>query len=147
MALWQFDFYVIPNDKKVEDLNNNEFYLWKNHKIDISTEEFFNGTLEKKKSWSKKIEQYGDNDGTCIQIFERDNNSFEIRCRLDLRTLTLEELEKILEYIFLISGNVFYEEKIFPPQLSIVKELLKKSNALKFCVNPKQYFENLSNKN
>lgn len=55
-------------------------------------------------------------------------------------------LEEILNYVTEIKGMLFCEGQFCPPNIDKVVEMLKKSNANKFCQNPKQYFEELSGK-
>lgn len=54
-------------------------------------------------------------------------------------------LKEILEYVEKIGGVIFYEEKVYLPKLDEIIDLMKSSNANKFCQNPINYFEELSN--
>ena len=54
-------------------------------------------------------------------------------------------LKEILDYVEKIGGMIFYEEKVYSPKLDEIIELMKSSNANKFCQNPINYFEKLSN--
>lgn len=70
----------------------------------------------------------------------------EVSCRLDLRSLSKEMLRKILDYTKEMDGMIFYKNKIYPPNMEDIIELMKRSNANKFCQNPRNYFEEISNK-
>lgn len=139
MALWQFDFYIVPRERFVivEDLGNEDILSWKHDDITSIDIDF----LEKETSWTKDIVQYGKADETCIQFLYEDEILEEIRCRFDLRSLSKKMLEKILAYIQKIEGMIFYEGKIYYPNIEEIVELMKKSNANKFCQNPGNYFE------
>ena len=139
MALWQFDFYIVPRERCVivEDLGNEDILSWKQDDISSIEIDF----LEKEKSWTKDIVQYGKADETCIQFLYEDKIFEEISCRFDLRSLSKKMLEKILAYIQKIEGMIFYEGKIYYPNIEEIVEIMKKSNANKFCQNPRNYFE------
>ena len=50
-------------------------------------------------------------------------------------------LKEILDYVEEIGGVIFYEEKVYSPKLDEIINLMKSSNANKFCQNPINYFE------
>lgn len=142
MALWQFDFNIVPRERCaiVEDLSTEDILSWKQENISLVKIDF----LEKETSWSKDIVQYGKADETCIQFLYEDEILEEISCRFDLRSLSKKMLKEILEYVKKIEGMIFYEGKIYPPSLGAIIELMKSSKAHKFCQNPINYFEELS---
>ena len=65
-------------------------------------------------------------------------------CRLDLRSLSKKMLKEILAYVEKKGGMIFYEGKIYSPDINEIIELMKKSKANKFCQNPMNFFEDLS---
>lgn len=143
MALWQFDFYIVPREKCVivEELENEDILSWKQNGISLIEIDF----LEKEISWTKDIVQYGKADETCIQFLYEDEVLEEVSCRFDLRSLSKKMLEKILDYVEKIEGMIFYEGKIYAPQIDEIIELMKSSKANKFCQNPMNFFEKLYN--
>ena len=143
MALWQFDFHIVPRRKCViaEDLDNEDILSWKQDEISSIEISF----LERKASWTEDIVQYGRVDGTCIEFLYEDKNLEEISCRFDLRSLSKKLLKEILDFVEKIDGMVFYEGKIYAPKLDVVVELMKNSKANNFCQNPIKFFEELSN--
>ncbi|MCM1161707.1 MAG: hypothetical protein NC412_10825 [Roseburia sp.] len=142
MALWQFDCYIIPRENCVAENNSSDedILSWKKRKISSVKINF----LEKQASWIDDIVQYGKENETCIQFLYEDELLEEINCRFDLRSLTKKMLEKILDYVQKIKGMIFYEGKTYYPDMDEIVELMKKSNANKFCQNPKNYFEEFS---
>jgi len=146
MALWQFDFWIIPMNRKKENFQEDEILSWKKEKINIDINKFFENILKEEASWSEHIKQYGEGDKTCIKLRVEDNKIDEISCRLDLRSLSKDQLEKILDYISKIKGEIFYKGEIYPASFESIKNLIKESEAAKFCVNPQQYFEEIVNK-
>ena len=142
MALWQFDFYIVPRKRCViaEDLDNEDILSWKQDEISSIEISF----LERKTSWTEDIVQYGELDGTCIEFLYEDRKLEEISCRFDLRALSKNLLKEILDFVGKIDGMIFYEGKIYEPKLDEVVELMKNSKANKFCQNPINFFEELS---
>lgn len=141
MALWQFDFYIVPRERCVivEDLENEDILSWKQDNISSIEIDF----LEKEICWTEDIVQYGKADETCIQFLYEDEVLEEINCRLDLRSLSKKMLEKILDYVEKIEGMIFYEGKIYAPQIDEIIELMKSSKANKFCQNSVNFLEEL----
>lgn len=141
MALWQFDFNIVPSGRCaiVENLSIEDILSWKQE--DISSVEI--NFLEKETSWTKDIVQYGKEDETCIQFLYEDEILEEISCRLDLRSLSKKMLKEILEYVEKIGGMIFLEGKIYSPTPEEIIELMKNSKANKSCQNSIDYFEEL----
>lgn len=139
MALWQFDFYIVPRERCVivENLESKDILSWKQNSISLIEIDF----LEKTPNWTEDIVQYGKADETCIQFLYEDEALEEISCRFDLRSLSKKMLEKILDYIERINGMVFYEGKIYAPEINGIIELMKNSKTNKFCQNPINFFK------
>ena len=144
MAVWQFDCYIIPKKNVTANacLESDEILVWGKQTAAIEKIDF----LEKQKSWSPKISQYGKSDETCIEFFYENEILIEIYCRLDLRSLSKKILEKILGYAQEIDGMIFNENKIYTPKIDEIVEVIKKSNANKFCQSPTWFFEEISQK-
>ena len=141
MALWQFQCYIIPKMNSKIELVEDELLSWKGKDIPLADFKF----LEKTISWTEDIIQYGKEDGTCIQFLYEDGLLEEINCRLDLRSLSKKMLEEILNYVKKIEGMIFFENKVYPPDIENTVKLMKNSSANRFCKNPEKYFEELSN--
>lgn len=142
MALWQFNCYIVPKQKVVieEKLDDENILSWNMCNIILEKIDF----LEKQVSWTEDIVQYGKDNETCIQFLYEDGLVEEISCRFDLRSLSKKMLEQILDYINKIEGMIFYEGNIYSPSIEEIVELMKKSKANKFCQNPTNYFEEMS---
>lgn len=143
MAIWQFQCNIIPKRNNYDELSRDEIISWrgvqyKAYKIDF---------LDYKKSWSKNITQYGNIDGTCIELIFFNGKVDEINCRLDLRSLTKHKLTQIVEYVENIQAVFFIENNIYPPDINIIVEVIKKSDANRFCRKPVEYLKNINTKN
>lgn len=80
MAIWQFQCNIVPARDNIEKLSRDEIILWKDVLHPTYDIEF----LEKEKSWSKDIVQYGNIDETCVEFIYNKGRLEEINCRFDL---------------------------------------------------------------
>ncbi len=144
MAIWQEDFFIIPKDFKFNTEDIGTFPINFFTFIEKETECFSN-FFNKEQSWSENIFQYGNLDSTCIEIsiFDLD---IEISCRFDLRNITREEIESIINFVTNINGIFFYNNTTIDADYKSLITILKNGNAFKFCNNPELYFNNLGDK-
>lgn len=139
MAIWQFQCNIAPKRENMAQRNGEEKISWKGIESPHCEIVF----LAEEKSWSKDILQFGKTDETCIQFIYTENTLDRINCRLDLRSLTKDKLEKILQYVESINAVFIYEEKSYPPQMKKIDELLKKSKAYEYCKDPVKFLESI----
>ena len=137
MALWQVYFNIVEKNKEQDD----DVLLWERDIIKIAKEITF---LEEN-SWSDSILQYGKSDLTCIEIYLDDDKKRveEISVRIDLRELDFEMIHNILKYIMNLDADIYYNDKIYNPDIKTIKEILISSDAFKFCKSPHEYIENI----
>lgn len=146
MAIWQFDFMIVPQNKDIEDYNDNDNYMsWHGIKIPEDSLEFLSIHLPIRKSWFNDIRQYGDKDSTCIEIYILGDDIDEIRCRFDMRSISKTLLENILSFINMINGKVYINGKSYKADVPSIIELVRDSDAARFCKSPMDYFKNLDN--
>lgn len=146
MAIWQFDFMIVPQNKDIEDYNDNDNYMsWHGIKMPEDSLEFLSIHLPIRKSWSNDIRQYGDKDSTCIEIYMLDDDIDEIRCRFDMRNISKTLLENIVSFINMINGKVYINGKSYKADIPSIIELVRDSDAARFCKSPMDYFKNLDN--
>ena len=88
MAIWQFQCNIVSTRLNFDRLSRDEMISWKGVPQPPHNLKF----LEPEDSWSKDIIQYGKSDETCIEFIYIDNILDEISCRLDLRSLTKNNL-------------------------------------------------------
>lgn len=139
MAVWQFQCYIIPMRENFEGLNYDEIITWK----DVPQPAIDIDFLENEKSWSTDIILYGKMDETCIEFYYDINELDEIFCRLDLRSLTKDIFIKIIKYVEDIGACFYIDEKIYQPQLEIMRDVMKQSTANQYCKNPLEYFTSI----
>lgn len=137
MAIWQFDFAAIDKNKIISD---NDICFWDKEPADNVYNISF---LEKRRSWSKDIIQYGNLDGTCIELLLSNNRIEEIHIRLDIKCLDYKTIECLIDYLNRISARIYYEEKIYDVSKKELMNLIKNSDAYRFCNNPELFISNI----
>ncbi len=140
MAVWQFEFYAID---KVKKNKSDDILLWEKS-ID---EKIFNVSfLPKSIGWTNDIIQYGNSDGNCIEVLINSNGEAEeISIRIDLRFANIEFLRSIIEYMIKLGSNIYYNNEIYPSDISNLCSLIVKSDAYKFCNAPFEFLDNVEN--
>ena len=74
-----------------------------------------------------------------IEFIYIDNILDEISCRLDLRSLTKNNLISLIEYVQEIGAMFLVGDKIYSPRMEEIIGVMKKSRANRFCKNPVEY--------
>ena len=139
MALWQVEFYAIDKERTLES-DFDDILLWGKNLSSILAENVL--FLPKENSWDNTIVQFGRNDETCIEIIKDSNNMIqEISIRLDLRTISIELIEHIVDYLNKLDCNIYYDGRIYKVSKKTLKSIIVASNAYRFCKNPIKYFE------
>lgn len=136
MAIWQFQCNIIPSRNNVDELSYDEIISWEGISCPTISIDF----LERTKSWSTDIVQYGKTDETCIEFIYQKDKLEEIFCGLDLRTLSKNDLIHLIKYVQDIKAWFLVENKVYLPRLEIMTEVMKKSQANQYCKNPLKYF-------
>ena len=110
MAIWQYDIEVVPL-KKLQEKNisvpsritkgqyENTFW-WYNIFEPVNLGNDLNRILPRSISWCDEIRQWGNEDSTCIQLISENNKLVEFIIRLDLRYLSDDLLQSLLQVIF-----------------------------------------------
>ena len=136
MAIWQLSFDVVDKNKDSNDENIRSWDTEPGNVYDITF-------LDKTKSWGKECELYGNPEKTCIKLTKENDRVVGIGVKLDIRELSEELIENVIKYIAGIDGKIFYKNEILSPSISELKAKIVKSDAFRFCVNPREFFESL----
>ena len=136
MAVWQICFYAIENNKLDNDADICYWRIEPEKACDINF-------LYKYKSWSKNIIQYGDLQESCIELFKENGKIVEISIRLDIRSLSNDMVINMSNYLNDIKANIYFRNKIIVPSTDNIVELIKTSDAYKYCNNPRLFIKNL----
>lgn len=136
MAIWQISFNIVEN----KTYNSKDIVYWIKEPENADNITF----LEKHDSWSSDIIQYGDLQSTCIEISKENGRIVELCVRLDLRTLSKDILNNVVEYIKGLDGYIYYQNEIIEPTFKNVVFMIKESTAYKFCKNPMSFIDELS---
>lgn len=140
MAIWQFQCNIIPSRYSNDKLSRDEIISWKGISQPSHDIEF----LEREKSWSNDIIQYGKTEETCIEFIYVDDTLEEIGCQLDLRSLTKQNFFLLIEYVQKIEAMFLVGDMIYPPKVEVMVEVMKHSKANQYCRNPLEYIVSLN---
>ena len=143
MAIWQFDFHVIPNEFLDSATESSDEYLWDNKKISKSSI-IFPEFLKIIKSSDDEI-QCGDYDKTCINYLFENNYLFEMFCRIDLREFNIDLLKEIVLYFQQMDGSILYNNRVYMLSEDILKRLILSSDTYRFCTAPSDFLNDLKN--
>ncbi|MDF2607751.1 MAG: hypothetical protein K0S34_1947 [Bacillales bacterium] len=147
MAIWQFCCNVINRNKNC-DMNHGEFnFSWDEHDLNVKSLSEIKHFLKPQKSWSLDIKQYGADESHCLQLMYNGEKIEDISLRLDLRDLSKEIIEAILQFVKSSNGILLHDDKIIEPDRDALFHELRNSNSYKFISNPKSYFENIERRN
>ena len=143
MAIWQFDFHVIPNEFLDSATESSDEYLWDNKKISKSSIKFPD-FLKIIKSNDDEI-QCGDYDKTCINYLFENNYLSEMFCRIDLREFNIDLLKEIVLYFQQMDGSILYNDRVYMLSEDILKRLILSSDTYRFCTAPSDFLNDLKN--
>ena len=145
MALWQYDFYLIPEhlrkQKEIDSHNIDDFDISIN--IKENTLKSIENVLHPSNSWSTSIRQYGDIDGTCIELYIKDSNIKSIQVRLDLTSLTGTQLDVLIQFAKDNNLNLLLEDSLFDANREDIENALKESKAFRFVKDPRSFLSKL----
>ena len=144
MALWQYTFQVLPGesfsvlkDNKPfsfeDDLFDDELY-WKFTPINKNHFDEIGRILNKNKSWSEKVDLYGNLETNCLELFyntqthEVESVSFRIDFTSDFEMI----LKELVEF-FILQGFIILDEsfQLVPLNYEIVRSVIGNSQQLK----------------
>ena len=143
MAIWTFDFYIIPKNGMKKE-NFDELILWDKVNINDNSLKELALHLPKSNSWSTAIVQFGQSDETHLQLFYDKTLLQDISCSIDLRSVSIPTIKAIVSFIKNNDAVIFYENNFYEASMHNLINLLKQSNAFEFCKNPRVYIEKLA---
>ena len=144
MALWQYNFQILPADgafklypglslpyDENEDMFDEEPY-WRSHIVSPELFEPIGKFLKKGKSWSDDILIFGQEDKSCLEIYHSNGVVFSVSFRLQFNQEYSQLLEAMIEFC---SKNNMYlidqELTVLPYDIKLIVELIENSPQLK----------------
>ena len=124
MAIWQLAIRLKCGKKKAESLDFRRF-------AELFPEE---------KSWCSGARQFGSIESTCLELFAGE----EPRLRLDLRSLTREQLNGIVAFATENGLKLKQKGKLYEPSYESFTTLIKVSDAYRFVSSPEKFFGGLN---
>ena len=157
MAIWQYDFLLIPEfgmiqyhgvvperiDTLFSDVEEEAPDYWEQFDQRERIEKEASILLGDLKSWSEEAKMFGTEDGNKIESWDD-----EILCRFDLRTPDMEVLESILRIAQKMNCRIVSSSshRVIEPELKEVCLDIKESPSYRFCKDPRGYLETLKPK-
>ena len=142
LALWNFSFYIInEKNEKLIGINEEELLSWKNITIDSKSMKKLVQVFAEHESLGGII-RLGSEEKTNIEFLFENNCLLEIQANIDLRNMTIEELNCILDFMNSNDAVIFCYGRIYRSDRNELTKLLKGSNAYRFCENPIKFFQN-----
>lgn len=130
MAVWQVSFFLVK-DKGVIDFTYSDF---------VTSLKSIESVFPEEKSWCKTIKQYGELDSTCLEIDTEDGS---ISVRIDLRSITKEELQILCDFIKENHFLIKYNEAVYEGSIDSFLEIFRVSDANRFLSAPVAYLEEI----
>jgi len=120
MAIWQYNFLVVPNNSFEADtiqnlIDEDGFFddelLWLKSRCQSNEFDNIGKILQKGKSWTDIITLYGEQDSNRFEVYvNEDNLVFSVSFRIDIRTQYEEILRSLIEFFISNSLTVLDED-------------------------------------
>lgn len=158
MATWQFSVVLIPaswveeNSYSSSALYDEEGYdtecAWKDRQPDSEFKTVLGEILSPSKSWHEELLTWGNEKEHDIQVWVENEAIDGIHIRLDLNQNLNEIIIKVVKAAKALNCALFFPELISVAEANEfeLKNAIKKSNAAKFVINPKEFISELSKK-
>jgi hypothetical protein len=155
MATWQFDILFVPNEASTtlpsveKDGSFDDSSWWVGRQPSQDLNKLFGEVLPLTQSWSTDLVQFGKEDETCIQVLRETDEVSSIEARIDLRSVTIDIIERIVQIAVSLQCRFYLPErrKIIEPNLELLVTEMQQSNAAAFIENPKRFLMNLQVRN
>jgi hypothetical protein len=159
MALWQFDFELMPrpvvanapnciNSAITEDgLDTTQW--WTSNQPDSNYARMIAAVFPPRDSCSPEILRWGDEDNVLIEAFVSGGLLEGIGVRIDVRNADRESIAKMIQLIAELDCQIYVMEtgQIVAPDLVSLLPHLAKSKAVEFAHNPQGFIERLAREN
>lgn len=145
MALWQYQFYLVDVEFKVN--KSDPFDVSTSNLITENVNVFLHDlslVLPLSQHWNDESVLYGNLDETCFALDINRSQIDGIDVRLDLREINDIEIKNILDLISRYSLKIYDENhKLYLPNFVNLRKHVIKSKAFEFVKNPVAFFEKL----
>ena len=154
MAVWQFDILLVPDEVAasspliVGEESVDASRWWQSRQPPPDLPQRLDSLLPRCRSWSDDIWEWGEEEGTCIQIFTTDGVVEEIHVRLDLRSPIGRYVDGVIDLavhlrcrLCLMEGPVVIEAD----QQRLLQQL-QRSSACRFVRDPMGYLRSIASR-
>lgn len=155
MAIWQYSTHLVSNEELLQNRSNlpksiteeerERLVGWQASSSFKIVDEIVSKYLAKKKSWSNEIEQWGEEDSHCIQLYRNGGTFSEIFIRLDLRYLNKNFLDLIIKLSEELNASSLNDDgHIIELNLSNLRSEITSSDAFRFVKDPKGFLKDIA---
>ena len=155
MAICQFGLHFIPSNvatvqgitagSRITDTQREELIQWKTKPLHSEVFDRLRQLFTIGKSWSENLEVLGDLESTCVTILRERDRVIEAEARLDLRTVSAEIINAILDFSTAINCQLLTDDnKVINPSLPELKFEIKASAAYRFVKDPRGFIADLA---
>ena len=147
MATWQADYYLVSsNAEEVSKELRRDYSWWAKEVFPKKAEIEIIKLLAKIKSWHKDLEVFGEDAGTRIDLWKKNDNVESVLVRINLGEINEKFIESLIficneSKIKLLDEN---NEVVLAEKYELISSL-KKSVAFKFVSDPIEFLNSLSN--
>lgn len=154
MATWQYDIHLLPSTYALEHrasiIASSESDLidtspaWVSYDRAKSLIDEISRVLPAASSWSSSIRVWGIEDSDRFEIVWSAGNIDDVLARIDVRKLSKQFLQSIVDLakrhdLVLLTTN----KSIIEPDLGVLLEAIKSSDAYRFVMDPTGFLERL----
>ena len=147
MAIWNFEFNIVKKIRTSLNPTNHDVFdeiiSWEGYNVKTTSLTEIEKIFPIYKSWNDSIIQYGDKDSTNIKFYYEDEILSEVFCSIDVRSLDIKQIKSIIEFINSNNSVIFINDKFFNASVANFRELIKNSQAFKYCENPIGFIQQL----
>lgn len=135
MAIWQ-----VP-----VNLSSRKVITKRTEEIMLNSLKRLAEVFPKEKSWCNSIMQYGALDSTCLEI-DTESRRFDADLRIDVRTITMDQLRIIANFANENDLKVKYKKKVYEPTVDVFVNIIRESDANRFATKPEEFLDGIAKK-
>jgi hypothetical protein len=138
MAIWQYNFFIIPKDsfktdEKLQFLKHDEdgfddAILWRDFPTSVYEFQSLEAVLPRKESWSKDIFLLGDIESNCIEVYFDEGWVTSVSLRVDFTSDYLSILSTVVEFCVMKGFSLLDEDLTLLQLNSITLERVIKTS-------------------
>lgn len=155
MATWQFGLSLISQSgaasqglaagARLTDAQREELLQLGTYRFSAEAVAQLRRVLMPGRSWSESLEVLGNLESTCVTLLKEHDIVTEVGARLDLRTISPEILEAVLDFAVTAECLLMTDDnKLINPSLPDLKAEIRSSPAYRFVKDPRGFISDIA---